>query len=253
MGLVLKLSKVGLSADGTTLTVQDTTGEYDAETNPGGYGEPNPEPSTMLQMRWSLWASCLWTLIQGDYVSADIQAGFAITTINTLLSTGLNLLPDGVEQVQMLMGYAMDVDNNLAVINGSCTATLTGFIPSDFTGIRYISFVSLPDEIFEILNIVGNTVYLDHPYDGDNTTELVNQWYNVDLQILVQTAGNNNINQQLARVTAGSLKGDKLIELTSQTMDSFAASARFDAGDYQGANNLALSVANYQYYRRYGS
>lgn len=41
MSLVLALTKGSLSSDGTTLTITDDTGSYDASENPGGYGSPN--------------------------------------------------------------------------------------------------------------------------------------------------------------------------------------------------------------------
>ncbi len=41
MSLTLKISKTSISTDGTTLVVTDTTGNYDAVLNPGGYGAPN--------------------------------------------------------------------------------------------------------------------------------------------------------------------------------------------------------------------
>lgn len=35
--------KYQITVDGTTIVVTDTTGAYDADTNPGGWGDPNPE------------------------------------------------------------------------------------------------------------------------------------------------------------------------------------------------------------------
>lgn len=252
MALQLKLSQDSLSTDGTTLIVKDTTGAYNASTNPGGYGTPNPDASSLVQLRWKMLESCDWELISGAYTVADIIAGFSITTINTGLSTDLRLLPDGVEQVQLLEGYPI-ATKTLSVTPGSELVGLGTFSAGDFTGIDYISFISIPNEIFKILGIVGSTMTLDKVYSGALTTELINRWYEGELYVLVQTFGNNQINKDLTTITADNLTGDKLMNLTKRTMNSFAASARFDAGDYMGANTLALDVANYSRIKRYGS
>ena len=47
MSLELKLEQKGINALGTLLTLEDKTGNYDAGTNPGGWGAPNPERSSM--------------------------------------------------------------------------------------------------------------------------------------------------------------------------------------------------------------
>lgn len=46
MALELKITKQGVSADGTVLTLIDSTGDYSSE-NPTGYGTPNPSRSSL--------------------------------------------------------------------------------------------------------------------------------------------------------------------------------------------------------------
>jgi hypothetical protein len=43
MALVLVISKDSISQDGSTVKVVDSTGDYDVNDNPGGYGTPNPD------------------------------------------------------------------------------------------------------------------------------------------------------------------------------------------------------------------
>lgn len=249
--LQLKLSKVSLSVDGSQLVVQDTTGNYNASTNPGGYGTPNLGPASLVQLRWKMWNDCLWRLISGTYSVADIQAGYTIDTINIGLSTDSRLLPDGVEQVQLLEGYPV-ATKTLTTVSGSNEVDLNTFDIDDFTGFEYLSFQSIPNEIFKIINIEGTTIILDHPYTGSNSTELINQWYGAELPVLVQTFGNNRINKDLTGVTACCMEGKTLNNLMSRTMDSYAAVARFEAQDYLGANTLATAVANSTLIKKYG-
>lgn len=45
MALILRLTYTSINSDGTQITITDSTGNYDASTNPGGYGTPNPDRS----------------------------------------------------------------------------------------------------------------------------------------------------------------------------------------------------------------
>lgn len=47
MSLVLQITLQSISTDGTTLVFVDTTGNYDAVNNPGGYGTPNAARNTL--------------------------------------------------------------------------------------------------------------------------------------------------------------------------------------------------------------
>lgn len=45
MSLVLQLQNYAINDAGTVLTIKDATGTYDADSNPGGFGTPNPARS----------------------------------------------------------------------------------------------------------------------------------------------------------------------------------------------------------------
>ena len=47
MALELVVQKQSISSDCATLTVEDATGNYDAATNPGGYGAPNEDRANL--------------------------------------------------------------------------------------------------------------------------------------------------------------------------------------------------------------
>lgn len=81
MSLNLRLQNYAINDSGTVLTIQDVTGNYDATTNPGGYGTPNPaRNSVALFLR----------TYQKRYDGGD-------TIINTLLtSTPNNSAPTAV-------------------------------------------------------------------------------------------------------------------------------------------------------------
>jgi hypothetical protein len=47
MALELSIYKYGINDAGTIITVKDNTGNYNADSNPTGYGSPNPERNTL--------------------------------------------------------------------------------------------------------------------------------------------------------------------------------------------------------------
>lgn len=242
MALQIKLSQVSLSTDGTVLTVQDTTGAYNVSTNPGGYGTPNPATPTKVQLRWKTFFSCVWAVVTGTYAYADVLAGYGITTVSLALSTIPSLFPDGINQVQYLAGYLLT--GSVTVLPGSTTVTVVDMDTSKLTAGMYLSFASDPNTLYYILSIASTTIILETPYGGSNTTETCYQWYSTVLNVLVQTLGQNRINDRLCRVTVDNLTDSELNKLLQLTMDELAASARYDIGDYAGADVLARRVAS---------
>lgn len=47
MALELKIQNTAVTASGDAMTVTDVTGDYDASTNPTGYGAPNEERANL--------------------------------------------------------------------------------------------------------------------------------------------------------------------------------------------------------------
>lgn len=240
--LQLKLSKVSLSSDGTVLTVQDTTGNYNAVTNPGGYGTPNPVRSANILLRWKMYSDCGWISISGSYLQSDIEAGYAITTVAAGLSAQPGLFPDGVNEIQYLSGYALS--GSVTTVYGENTVQSSGLDMSTLQIGMYLSFNTNPKAVYQVLAISGGTITLDTPYGGTNTSETCLEWYTTTLDVLVQTLGQNRINDRLCRVPASQIWDYWLDQLCLMTMNELAASAKMDAGDIAGANALAIAVAN---------
>lgn len=250
MALQLKLNKVSLSSDGTTLIVQDVTGNYNVSTNPGGYGTPNPDIPNLVLLRWKMYLDTVWKYVTGSYTQSDLAAGFALTTINILLTSILNLLPDGVEQVEYLAGYP--VDGDIVTIPGGATVDITGLDTSLFPIGTLISFTYAPNKIYTVIGITGNIITLDTPYGGTEVLDNITIWVvSNTLNVLVQTFAKNNIANELCKYDANDITDYKLTELTKATMDNLAAGAKFDAGDIAGANAIAL-CAQSKYFNKPG-
>lgn len=240
--LQLKLSKVSFSADGTQLVVQDTTGAYDAVTNPTGYGAPNRAISANLILRWKLYNSKNWVTLPGW-----TGAAYTITTVNLGLSPSSvpQLLPDGVEFIQYLGLYSKG--SNFTVEAGSSRVGFTGL---DFTGIDYVAMGSDLTTVYKIISRGSNYLILDSCYEGSNSVEVAYDAQNADLQVLVQTYTNMQLDDQVASTSAEQLYGKQLDEVFSKLMRLFIAQARFEKTDYYGADLIMQNLFSACFVRR---
>ena len=62
------LELVAVAKDATTITLKDSTGVYNADTNPGGYGTPNAAAPTQIGIRAKYWPD---SDIYGSIITAD--------------------------------------------------------------------------------------------------------------------------------------------------------------------------------------
>lgn len=240
--LQLKLNQVSFSADGTQLVVQDATGSYDAVNNPGGYGMPNRSISATLILRWKLYNSPNWIVLPGW-----TGAAYTITTINLNLSASsvAQLLPDGVEFIQYLGLYSKG--SNFTVTPGSNRVGFTGL---DFTDIDYVAMGSDLTTIYKIISRGSNYLILDCCYQGPNTTEVAYDAQNADLQVLVQTYTNIQLDDQVAATSEEQLYGKQLDEVFYKMMRLFIAQARYQKTDYYGADLIMQNLFSQCFVRR---
>lgn len=231
--LQLKLSKISFSADGTQLVVQDTTGNYNVDTNPTGYGTPNRAISANIILRWKLYNSKSWYVLPGW-----TGAAYTITTVNLGLSvTTPQLLPDGVEFVQYLGLYSKSA--NFTVTAGSSRVGFTGL---DFTNIDYVAMGSDLATIYKIVSRGSNYLILDSCYEGSNSVEVAYDAQNADLQVLVQTYTNMQLDDLVASTSAEQLYGNRLNDVFNRLMRTFIAQARFNKTDYYGADLIMQNL-----------
>lgn len=231
--LQLKLSQVSFSADGTQLVVVDTTGAYNSVTNPTGYGTPNRAISANIILRWKLYNSKTWVTLAGW-----TGANYTITTVALGLSQVINqLLPDGVEFVQYLGLYTKSA--NFTVTAGSNRVGFTGL---DFTNIDYVAMGSDLTTIYKIVSRGSNYLILDSCYEGSNSTEVAYDAQNADLEVLVQTYTNMQMDDLVASTSAEQLYGNRLNDVFNRLMRVFIAQARFNKTDYYGADLIMQNL-----------
>lgn len=104
------------TADNTAFLVTETTGAYDAVTNPGGYGAPNPDTGDFDAFTITVTPPDATTLLPtGTEVEIDVYPTFpsdadGTFTITSLMITGTadEVLPDGVWLFTMTASTSAD-------------------------------------------------------------------------------------------------------------------------------------------------
>jgi hypothetical protein len=188
MSLVVIPSKLSQSSDCLTLYTQDSTGLYNATTNTGGYGTPNPlytditaitlrmgRPNSSTTIDITLDGSSTPTAIQ--YANQTGGYPYPFTSINIGQSTTSEALTDGVYPLQEFVAYFnLDSDTEVTATNGSTSVYLSG---GGFTFDINCNYIQLPDgEFYEVASFTSSTsAILVEPYAG--TTETSNIWSNV--------------------------------------------------------------------------
>lgn len=99
MALELQIPTISQSNDATTLIVTDTTGVYDATSNPGGWGSPNPEYTDIDGTTYQLLLGITFTdvyEVETEYEDVDVSGTFSDwENNNTYYVTSDLLIPDG--------------------------------------------------------------------------------------------------------------------------------------------------------------
>jgi hypothetical protein len=106
MALILNITKDSISSDGATLKVVDSTGDYDATDNPGGYGTPNPDRSDLA----------LFLRAFGKQIAED-DVTLTIATYNpqTADEWDITLQTDGWQQIKTYGLLLYNVNTNFSV------------------------------------------------------------------------------------------------------------------------------------------
>ena len=241
-----------LSADGTSILVTDVTGNYNAGTNPGGWGAPNPVITSIIILRWKLYNSSTWIAI--PVTQAQLAAGFTINS--TILGVPASYvqpvnpqvnapqpLPDGVEFVELLVIYnpLSPGAPTVGVTPGSNIVNVSSSVYS-FAGINYLVFISDTTTVYQILSQTPTYIVLDKPYAGSLLADTPFYAANADALLLNAVNVNSYIDNIMASVTSEELEGKLLDKVFYKTMKAGIAQSRFNQQDYYGADLILQNL-----------
>lgn len=183
MALSIKPAKNSTQPDGCTeLYINDSTGAYNATTNTGGYGTPNPAYTDIASITLRIFRPNVTDtyediILNGGSTPTAVQyanpnGGYyvALNSINTGQSTGSETLSDGVYTIQEFVCYdRLDPATEVSVTNGSKDVVIsTGY--TDYTDFNYMY---LPDgKLYEVasINALTGEVTLVENYAGTTTS-----------------------------------------------------------------------------------
>lgn len=240
MSLVVTPTKSSQSSDCTTLYTKDSTGAYNATTNTGGYGTPNPAytdvTTIILRMGRPNSSTTVDITLDGSSTPTAVQyanpAGvdtYPFTSINVGQSTTSEALTDGVYPLQEFVCY-LNTDNSTDVTatNGSTSIYLSGGGATFDTDCNYIM---LPDGVlYEIASYVSNvSAVLVLPYEGSTITDYIWSYvYNGTAQLITYC------NAQSC--------------MTNILGDEFVAAATESCSDCSEGTNQTAQNAFYEFY-----
>ena len=248
--VVPSLTWLSNAKNATTISVQDTTGLYNATTNPGGYGSPNAGIPTMVGFRIRTW-DCRdpygYLLISDNtLINNLINTGLALSMSNFGLTKGH--FSSGVHHVKY---YPLEMINvTVSLTNGSKEVQVSsGTLPNTWD-VNYIGIVfgTSPAKVFNIDRtqpITSTTFYLTEPWSGSTGIETaVRIAPEADLKILVSEPANACLVSRIGQLAMNNCSCDatESDKLTRLTMWMFASKINFDCKDFKGAHNLLVSV-----------
>lgn len=252
MGLLTKLSVIETAADASSITVLDSTGAYNAGTNPGGYGAPNPTA-----------ASVLYALIQlahyDDLTSYGVKQVDPEDIIPSLGATGFVLTPsmfsaitpgsvfkDGV--YDMKYNVMFNTPDNITVTPGSSRFTM----PNASTVFADCVGFALSDEP-DVLYYLDRTKTLDNTggyivgtFAADITPiQAGRAAYETFLKILITRTGNDCLNTDIALWSDQGCKNEKFRDVWTRYTMKIAMEGKFSQQLYMDAHRLAMKLESY--------
>lgn len=252
MALDFKAELVGISDTGKTMAVRDSTGFYNAVTNPGGWGAPNPEIGDIDLYLISLSHFSLEEVYWQRQVRAATEPNDQTTPGVNQIAGGIPVSMDstklGIDEVQSTFSDGVYDINLHAILEDSIAAVGNGgqnFLvpatPTDVSGYDVVYAGGVVYDIDKSKNTNGNTViYLVQELLADVTTVQVGYKANVkalkDLGLrtcLANSTGN------LGGCGCGSKGKRKLLDIA---IDQWFSELAYADGDHKTANELVVSA-----------
>lgn len=238
MGLTRILTLQSVSTDGKTITIKDTTGAYDVDTNPTGYGTPNPATTFFsivaikaAYLNGSL--SWLFTTDTPDFLSGS---NYAITS-GLLPTPGDYPFIDGVMYLNSIAGSALEtVTGTLG--DYQITGSLGDFVDGD-------SIIDSNNIVYTIDTAQANdstTIYLTTPLLS--TITQARAAYSAGCYVMVNAEFVCKLMGAVGSMAQTCNEDGWSAPLGDMLVKKFSADFEFAGGDYNGANETIITGIN---------
>lgn len=229
-----------ISTSTDIIDATDGTGLYDAISNPGGWGVPNPAKASVVGI--------LSSVVPLNLASTTFNRLSDQDVANYLFQGGIQLGsgPDGVYTVEILLGF--NTGNPLSSPGGSTVFTMNGAdtifaLALGFTidSLSLTSFYTI-DRTQPLTGSGGSTTIPLPPVAGVTITVFLSS----DTKALVSQAGLTCLNRDIANYAGdcGCCEGQDLDGLMKRYAEYLAMNNKFNIElDYPGADTLARRLA----------
>jgi hypothetical protein len=235
MALIPKLQLIAQDTDlYGSVTLQDNTGVYNATTNPGGYGAPNPVKASVTK------------IYLADYYLGDNKSqGFDPLPVLNILNGPYKWEHDfreGVSRLEYLVGFNLGggftgLDGNLDFELANASSVLANCSHIEIGGVVYAI-----DQSKALTNLGG---YLATPIQGDHFNVDGFKFIQGSLYTLWNAQGTRVLLTQIGAVGCTSLQcgAAELDLLMVKHRFYLATGIEFGKGNYSKAHNLAVALS----------
>lgn len=238
MSLVPKIGFIVVKS--STVILYDKTGNYNVDSNPGGFGAPNPTKAgiTNIMVQYSEYGqeSSVLRLLTGDEKTAYLN----YTGVKLLEGT----LPDAVYEVKILLGYTGASNITATGISGAFSMANAASIFADAVGFTIDSFSASELYLIDRTRVLNGTGGYATKTVPAATNEAVTVFYEGKAYILVYDQGENCLVTDIANadISCGCAK-DKVDELMERYAQMQSMIYKYGVTqDYSGANALAKKL-----------
>jgi len=254
--LIPKLSLLAQAPKDVSVTLKDSTGAYNATTNPGGYGAPNmitPPPYIAIRARyWSAAAPYGHLIDVGAILTAILSpAGTVLTPASfgltaTAFSPGVHHLTYYPCEFKTVQGVLTQGSKVVTIVPGGTQLPLSW--ESNVKGVIFQApGTSKKIYLIDRTQPFNNSVFsLTEPWEeASNPTANIYVGPEADVKVLFQYAANQCVVDRISALfDSCTCNAGEEYELMQDTMQLRAAVADFACADYNGANNKTGAVHN---------
>lgn len=243
MSVSIKITAPKIAKDASSIVLQDTTGTFNAVTNPGGYGGTNVfslPTKGFIKLRYWTDKDFVHTYLDATKMAAMVNSGFTYT----------KAFADGVQHFRYLPLYV--AGNGTLTKGGTQVTGITGFdvttfgagiithvVPLDAGGVP----VGTPLALNWTAAQSAGTLNLSTPFTGTSGAYSLAFSVEVDLKVLVNKAAEKcivGLIGKLAEVSCDCADAERV--LNKLVRWRFASDVKFDSKDYEGSHNMVLDI-----------
>lgn len=250
MSLLPSLQVSAVADPAASITVVDTTGNYNAGTNPGGFGTPNTAKgaitAVILELESYSQPGTVYPIAIADPTNLFSTGQVLAAALFAAVNTAAGNYDDGVYNLNYYLGYTAGVTMTFA--GGATSFLLTGADALFTDAVGFIipafstSFVFLIDRTQSLSSAGGYTTVALPTITQPATIKIL---YKGSTQFLITKAGASCLQSDIALWSDTGCKGVDFRDIEKRYLQQLAMGVKFSKGLLYDAHNLAVALATY--------